>query len=60
MQIQRKALKSNYLLNSNREINLKALGEENVIFQFSAEYIGKGNVEPCFISTQVPFTIDYQ
>lgn len=57
---------------SNQKINLKAgkeeqaqlikkaLGEENVTFQFSAEYVGKGNVEPGLVSTQVPFTIDYQ
>lgn len=57
---------------SNQKINLKAgkeeqaqlikkaLGEENVTFQFSAEYVANGKVEPGFVSTQVPFTIDYQ
>ncbi len=58
---------------TNQKINLKAgkdaqaqlikkalNNEENVTFQFSAEYVANGKVEPGFVSTQVPFTIDYQ
>lgn len=60
---------------SNSKINLKGdkaaqfalikeplkAGEEQVTFNFFAEYVATGNnVEPGFVKSQVPFSIDYQ